>query len=63
MSRDSATPVKPNSVDAKVEEQIRRRAYELYQARGGTGGTATDDWRRAKEEVLQRKAKSATTSS
>ncbi len=49
--------------DAEIEEQIRKRAYELYQERGGVDGNATDDWRQAKEEVLSSKAKAATTSS
>jgi phage repressor protein C with HTH and peptisase S24 domain len=48
--------------DAEIEEQIRQRAYELYQERGGVDGNATDDWRQAKEEVLSYKAKAATTS-
>ena len=49
--------------DAEIEEQIRQRAYELYQERGGVDGNAADDWRQAKEEVLSYKAKAATTSS
>jgi hypothetical protein len=48
---------------AEIEEQIRQRAYELYQERGGLDGNATDDWQQAKEEVLSSKAKAATTSS
>jgi hypothetical protein len=39
--------------NAEVEEQIRKRAYELYQQRGGVHGTATDDWLQATEEVLR----------
>ncbi|SRR6266436_6686213 len=62
-SPTSSTSCRPNRVDAEIEEQIRRRAYELYQARGGVGGKATDDWQQAKKEVLSQKAKSATTSS
>ncbi len=56
-------PRTPNPTDAEIEEQIRQRAYELYQERGGLDGNATDDWRQAKEEVLSSKAKAATTSS
>lgn len=55
-------PPKPKQAD-DVEEQIRQRAYELYQGRGGAGGNPTDDWQRARQEVLSRKAKAGTTSS
>jgi hypothetical protein len=56
-------PLRPNLTDAEIEEQIRQRAYELYQGRGGVSGNATDDWLQAKEEVLSYKAKAATSSS
>jgi hypothetical protein len=49
----SKSPVLVKSKDAEVEEQIRRRAYELYQQRGGVDGKATDDWLQAKEEVMR----------
>jgi hypothetical protein len=35
----------------KVEEEIRRRAYELFEARGGVEGHDLDDWLRAEEEI------------
>ncbi len=35
-----------------LEEQIRRRAYEVYLERGDQPGSALDDWVRAEEEVL-----------
>lgn len=63
LSSNSPSPVRPNLMDAEIEEQIRKRAYELYQERGGMDGNATDDWRQAKEEVLRSKAKAATTPS
>jgi DUF2934 family protein len=63
----SASPpisVRSNRTDAKIEEQIRQRAYELYQRRGGGNGNAADDWLQAEEEVLRRKeAQGRTTSS
>ena len=34
-----------------VEEQIRRRAYELYEARGREDGHDLDDWQQAEAEV------------
>ena len=43
------TQVVPN-----MEEQIRARAYELYLQRGGNGGSAVQDWLRAKEEICGR---------
>jgi|SRR5947209_14393246 len=36
------------------EEEIRRRAYELYRQRGGTDGRHTDDWFRAEAELRGR---------
>ncbi len=63
MSPKAPIPLRPNLTDAEIEEQVRQRAYELYQERGGLDGNATDDWRQAKEEVLSSKAKAATTSS
>ena len=42
------------------EEQIRRRAYELYEQRGRVDGFALDDWLQAESELKQSKAKKAT---
>lgn len=33
------------------EEDIRRRAYELYQQRGGEPGHEQEDWDRAEREL------------
>jgi hypothetical protein len=63
MSPNPPSPLRPNLTDAEIEEQIRQRAYELYQGRGGVDGNATDDWLQARKEVLNHKAKAATTSS
>jgi Protein of unknown function (DUF2934) len=35
-----------------IEEQIRRRAYELYEARGKQDGREFDDWLQAEAEIL-----------
>jgi Protein of unknown function (DUF2934) len=56
-----APPVRPNQSNAKIEAEIRQRAYELYQERGGVEGNPTDDWLQAKKEVLSHKAKAGTT--
>jgi phage repressor protein C with HTH and peptisase S24 domain len=60
---NSSTSRRPSRLDADIEAQIRQRAYELYQERGGVGGEPTDDWEQAKREVLSQKAKAATASS
>jgi hypothetical protein len=54
--------LKPNPTDAEIEEQIRQRAYELYQRHGGVGGNAADDWAQAKKEVLRHKARAGASS-
>ena len=38
--------------DKKIEEQIRQRAYGLYEARGSENGHALDDWLQAETEIL-----------
>jgi Protein of unknown function (DUF2934) len=43
------TPLYP-----EMEEEIRRRAYELYEARGRQEGFHQEDWIRAEEEVRSR---------
>jgi len=53
------TPRPSRATDTSVhpsvsEEQIRRRAYELYMQRGGTHGRHMDDWFRAESELRGR---------
>jgi hypothetical protein len=43
-----------NVVPINVEDEIRRRAYELYEQRGYVCGHETDDWLVAEQEVMQR---------
>ena len=53
MSRESTDDVKRRLLDdPEVHWMISRRAYEIYQMRGGQGGNAADDWFRAESEVL-----------
>jgi hypothetical protein len=33
------------------EEAVRRRAYEIYESRGGSPGRELDDWYAAEEEI------------
>jgi hypothetical protein len=63
VSPNSPTRLRPSVAGAEIEEQIRQRAYELYQERGGVDGDPTDDWLQAKEDVLSAKAKAAKISS
>ena len=42
-----------------TEFEIRRRAYELYQARGCQHGFDWEDWIRAEAEILSRQKESA----
>jgi hypothetical protein len=40
-----------------LQEQIRRRAYELYEERGRVNGHDLADWLQAESEVGQQKSK------
>ena len=48
------TDSRPNLVPINLEDEIRRRAYELAQQRGFESGHETEDWVTAEREVLQR---------
>jgi hypothetical protein len=54
----NSTNVVPFSVPVNVEEEIRRRAYELYLERrataGDTNGNENQDWLIAEREILSR---------
>jgi hypothetical protein len=54
-----AAEVKKNIVPINLEDEIRRRAYEIYEERGRTPGDQHDDWLRAEREVLARYQQSA----
>lgn len=45
---------KRNVTPINVEEEIRRRAYELYEQRGCAPGRDDEDWLMAEREVLAR---------
>jgi len=40
-----------------VQDEIRRRAYELYEQRGREDGHDMDDWLRAEEEITQKRGR------
>jgi hypothetical protein len=44
---------------AAEHEEIARLAYSYWEARGGEGGSAEEDWLRAEEELKARLAQSA----
>jgi hypothetical protein len=41
-------------IPINLEDEIRRRAYELYQQRGAKPGSEGEDWLSAEREVRQR---------
>ncbi len=46
--------------ELELEQQIRERAYELYEERGRQDGHAEEDWFRAKVEITTKKFLTAT---
>ena len=46
--------VKNNTSTVDLEEQIRIRAYQLYEQRGYTPGHENEDWLVAEREILSR---------
>jgi len=60
------TKTVPISGKTKVEaaaEQIRCRAYKLYEERGRRDGHQLEDWLRAEAEIIGRRARAAAWSS
>jgi hypothetical protein len=51
------TPTKVTKPTPDLQEQIRLRAYGLYEQRGAEGHEI-DDWLQAESEVTQQQAKS-----
>lgn len=51
-SSTEANPRGLQSVDQRIEEEIRIRAYELFEQRGRQEGFHDEDWARAESEVL-----------
>jgi hypothetical protein len=43
-----------NLVPINLEDEIRRRAYEIYEQRGTSAGSESEDWLMAEREVRQR---------
>jgi hypothetical protein len=49
-----ALETKKNLIPINLEDEIRRRAYEIFEQRGYTPGDERDDWLQAEREVLAR---------
>lgn len=47
---------RPNTFATPTAEEVRRRAYELWEQRGREHGMAEDDWYRAENEVRGKSA-------
>jgi Protein of unknown function (DUF2934) len=45
---------KTSLIPINLEDEIRRRAYELYEQRGYLPGNEQDDWFAAEREILSR---------
>jgi DUF2934 family protein len=48
------TEPRKNVIPINLEDEIRRRAYELYQQRGSRSGSEAEDWLTAEREIRQR---------
>jgi hypothetical protein len=46
-----ATTLMKRDLQHPTEDQIRQRAYEIHQARGGAPGQDLDDWLQAEREI------------
>jgi hypothetical protein len=64
MSPTPTIPTTPNERQFEqpldLEEEVRRRAYELYEQRGKEEGHDLEDWLQAESELVQKRAKAAT---
>ncbi len=45
-------PLKNDSVSSFSEEQIRTRAYQIYESRGSIHNRADEDWSQAQSELM-----------
>ena len=53
-SETTKTDSRKNLVPINLEDEIRRRAYEIYEQRGAGSGNEAEDWFTAEREVRQR---------
>jgi len=52
-------PATVTSEPQELEDRVRARAYELYEARGRESGHDLEDWLRAEEEAHEKKVRAA----
>jgi hypothetical protein len=59
VKKSQAKTTNVNSLESAVDlkEQIRRRAYDLYEQRGRADGHDLDDWLQAEAEVARERTK------
>lgn len=50
-------PIKFEIEPQQLEDDIRVRAYEFYETRGKQDGHDLDDWLRAEDEMIRKKAR------
>jgi len=53
----SPTSVHHDNTTTNLVDEIRRRAYELYEQRGREDGHDLEDWFRAEGEVTQKRSR------
>jgi len=46
-------PLKKDSASTFSEDEIRTRAYIVYESRGGAGNHADEDWSQAETELME----------
>jgi Protein of unknown function (DUF2934) len=56
-SNPSQTPKHVAKPTPELQEQVRRRAHEVYEQRGREEGHGLDDWLQAEAEVTQQQTK------
>jgi len=49
------TPNQKTKLSGELQENIRRRAYELYEQHGRNDGHDVDDWLEAESELSQQR--------
>jgi len=59
MKTDSRNKQVATAEPPRIEEEIRTRAFELFEARGREEGHELEDWLRAEEEIVGRKSDAA----
>ena len=59
MKRDSRNKPIAVAEPTGIEEEIRKRAYELFEARGREEGHELEDWLRAEDQITGHKSGAA----